>query len=73
MQNCTIVLDKHLCYILSDQNSYAKSKWVEEKFKKKVCSGLFFLYKLHIVWKHTFLAGALWVTTVLAQELSIFP
>lgn len=72
MQNLTILPDKQLRYLLSDQNSYAKSKWVEEK-ETKTRSGLFFLYKPQIIWKHTFLAGALWATTVLAQELSIFP
>lgn len=36
MQKHTIVRDKHLCYVLSDQNSYAKSKLKKKKQKHEV-------------------------------------
>lgn len=72
MQNCTIIPDKHLCYILSDQNSYAKSKWVGKKTQKHAvdfsfCTSLILSEKTH------FSLELFVFTTVLAQELSIFP
>lgn len=70
MQNHTIVPDQHLCYIYQFRTPMPGANGLKKK-KQNTCSGFFFLYKPHIVWKHTFLAGALWVTTVLAQELSI--